>query len=255
MRTQEKEEERYLWQKRPKKEEGKLEEKPIEEMTVKELKEVAKGIPDITGISSMKKEQLLEAIRSSKEEEVKQEGTEAKKAEIEVEKVEKEELEQPVKVEVKEEGESEEPEKIEAKEEAEEVEKPEEIEAKEEAEEVEKPEEIEAEEKPLDKMTAKELREVAAQIPDVEGAHAMKKEQLLEVIKKARGIKEEAPAEKKEKRGAETEAIIRNLKQKIIFLKQEKEAARAAKDRKKLDVLRRRINRLKKRTRKVAQAA
>ena len=229
MRTQEKEQERYLWQKRPKKEEGKLEEKPIEEMTVKELKEVAKGIPDITGISSMKKEQLLEAIRSAKEEkeeEIKKEETEAKKAEKEGEKEEKAEEEQPEKVE-----------------------------AKEEEEEVKEPEKIEAKEKPLDKMTAKELREVAAQIPDVEGAHAMKKEQLLEVIKKARGIKEEAPAEKREKREVERDPRIKEWKQKIILLQQEKEAARAARDKKKLDVLRRRINRLKKRTRKVAQAA
>ena len=118
-----------------------------------------------------------------------------------------------------------------------------------------KKEEIKGEEKSIEEMTVKELREVAKGIPGVEGAHAMKKEQLLEVIKKARGIKEEAPAEKKEKKGAESEAIIRDLKQKIILLKQEKEAAREAKDRKKLDVLRRRINRLKKRTRKVAQAA
>lgn len=201
-------------------------EKSIEEMTVKELREVAKGIPHITGVSSMKKEQLLEAIKKAKEEEVKKEEAKAKKAEKEVPEEEK--------------AEEEEPEKIEAKEKEEEVKKPEEIEGK---------------EKPLDKMTAKELREVAAEIPGVEGVHAMKKEQLLEVIKKARGIKEEAPAEKREKKGAESEAIVRQLKQKIILLKQEKEAARAARDRKKLDVLRRRINRLKKRTRKVAQAA
>ena len=201
-------------------------EKPIEEMTVKELKKVAKGIPEITGVSSMKKEQLLEAIKNAKEEEVKKEEAKAKKAEEEV------------------------PEEKKAEEE-----EPERIEAKEKEEEVKKPEEIEAKEKPLDKMTAKELREVAAEIPGVEGVHAMKKEQLLEVIKKARGIKEEAPAEKREKKGAEREAIVGQLKQKIILLKQEKEAARAARDRKKLDVLRRRINRLKKRTRKVAQAA
>ncbi len=207
------------------KEEAKTkEEKPIEEMTVKELREVAKGIPDITGVSSMKKEQLLEAISNVKQEEVKRE--EAKAIEEKVPKEEK--------------AVEEEPEKIEAKDKAEEVEKPEEIEAK---------------EKPLDKMTAKELREVAAEIQGVEGVHAMKKEQLLEVIKKARGIKEEALAEKREKKGAESEAIIRDLKQKIILLKQEKGEARAARDRKKLDVLRRRINRLKKRTRKVAQAA
>jgi cell division protein FtsX len=201
-------------------------EKPIEEMTVKELREIAKGIPGITGVSSMKKEQLLEAIRNAKEEEVKKEEAKAKKAEREVPKEEK--------------AEEEEPEKIDAKEKEEEVKKPEEIEAK---------------EKPLDKMTAKELREVAGEIPGAEGVQAMKKEQLLEVIKKARGIKEEAPEEKREKRGVEKDPRIRELKQKIIVLQQEKEAARAARDRKKLDVLRRRINRLKKRTRKVAQAA
>jgi hypothetical protein len=212
------------------KEEEKAEkEKPVEEMTVKELREVAKGIPDITGVSSMKKEQLLEAIKKAKEEEGKKEEATAQEA-VAAEEVPKEEK-------------------------AEEVKEPEEIEAKETEEEVKKPEEIEAKEKPLDKMTAKELREVAAEIPGVEGAHAMKKEQLLEVIKKARGIKEEAPVEKREKKGAESEAIIRELKQKIILLKQEKEAARATSDRKKLDVLRRRINRLKKKTRKVAQAA
>jgi hypothetical protein len=245
-------------------------EKPIEEMTVKELREIAKGIPQITGVSSMKKEQLLEAIRNAKGEEVKKEEPEAKKAEKEVEKEEKAEEEpekieakekeaevkEPEKIEAKEkEAEVEEPEEIEAKEKEAEVEEPEEIEAKEKEEEAKKPAEIEAKEKPLDKMTAKELREIAAKIPGVEGVHAMKKEQLLEVIKKARGIKEEAPAEKREKRGVEKDPRIKELKQKIILLQQEKEAARAARDRKKLDVLRRRINRLKKRTRKVAQAA
>ena len=213
--------------KESKKKEVKGEEKPIEEMTVKELKEVAKGIPDITGVSSMKKEQLLEAIKKAKEEEGKKEEAPAPEEAV-----------------------AEVPEEEKAEQEA-----PEKIEAKEEEAEVKEPGEIGQEEKPLEKMTATELREVAKGIPDVEGAHAMKKEQLLEVIKKARGIEEETPGEKKEKKGAETEAIIRDLKQKIILLKQEKEAARATKDRKKLDVLRRRINRLKKRTRKVAQAA
>ena len=37
-------------------------------------------------------------------------------------------------------------------------------------------------EKPLEKMTAKELREVALEIPEIEGVHAMKKEELLEAI-------------------------------------------------------------------------
>jgi hypothetical protein len=213
--------------KESKKEKVKGEEKPIEEMTVKELREVAKGLPGITGVSSMKKEQLFEAIKKAKEEEGKKEEAPAQEAAAE---------EVPMEEKAKEEV-------------------PEEIEAKEEEPEVKEPEKVGEEEKPLDKMTAKELREIALEIPDIEGAHAMKKEQLLEAIKKARGIEEEAPGEKKEKKAAESETIIRDLKQKIILLKQEKEAARATKDKKKLDVLRRRINRLKKRTRKVAQAA
>ena len=77
---------------------------------------------------------------------------------------------------------------------------------KEEAEETEagaekSPEEEKAEatvdEKPLDKMTAPELREVAKQIPGVIGASAMKKAELLSIIKEFRGIKDEDSAKKK----------------------------------------------------------
>ena len=46
------------------------------------------------------------------------------------------------------------------------------------------------EEKPLDKMTAPELREIAREIPGVTGATAMKKAELLSIIKKHRGIEE-----------------------------------------------------------------
>jgi ABC-type uncharacterized transport system ATPase subunit len=45
-------------------------------------------------------------------------------------------------------------------------------------------------EKPLDKMTVVELREVAKEeIPGITGVTGMKKDQLLEAIKEARGIK------------------------------------------------------------------
>lgn len=107
-------------------------------------------------------------------------------------------------------------------------------------------------EKPLDKMTATELREIAVEIPGIEGAHAMKKEQLLMAIKEARGIKEEEPAKKKRTKGARKDVDLRELKKKIADLKMEKESVRTEKDRKKIAVLRRRINRLKKRTRKAA---
>ena len=106
--------------------------------------------------------------------------------------------------------------------------------------------------KPLDKMTAPELREIAKEIPGVEGVHAMKKEQLLEIIKKHRGIKDETPKRKKAKKIAGI--TTKQLKEKILQLKAEKEAARQARDKRKVDILRRRINRLKKQTRKVAEA-
>lgn len=102
-------------------------------------------------------------------------------------------------------------------------------------------------EKPLEKMTAPELREIAKQIPGVEGVHAMKKEQLLEVIKKHRGIDDKTP-KKVEK------ATVKELKKKIALFKAEKEEARRANDKRRIEILKRRINRLKKQTRKLARA-
>ena len=193
-------------------EEKEKEEKPIDKMTVKELREIAREIPGLTGISGMNKDELLEAVSKEKERQ-KEEGKEKEKAEKG--------------------GEAEE--------------------AKEEDLRGEK--EAAAEEKPLDRMTAKELREIAREIPGVTGVTAMKKEKLLEVIKKAKGIKEEAAVKTRAKKASADGVGIAELKQKIALLKQKKEEIRAARDRKKLDILRRRINRLKKRTRKAAQAA
>lgn len=105
-------------------------------------------------------------------------------------------------------------------------------------------------EKPLDKMTVKELREVALEIPGISGVHAMKKEELLAVIKEERGIVDEAP---KKKKAAPGKAVtVKDLKTKIAGLLEEKRSLPAEADRKKRTILRRRINRLKKQTRKVA---
>ncbi|MBW2318846.1 MAG: transcription termination factor Rho, partial [Deltaproteobacteria bacterium] len=49
----------------------------------------------------------------------------------------------------------------------------------------------EKKEKPLDRMTAKELREIALKVPDIVGAHGMNKVELLAVVKEARGIVDE----------------------------------------------------------------
>ncbi len=108
-----------------------------------------------------------------------------------------------------------------------------------------------AEEKPLDKMTVVELREIAKEIPGVTGVHAMKKEEVLATIKEYRGIVDEKPVRKKV---AKVGLSIKELKEKTAQLRQEKESARAAKDMKRVGMLRRRINRLKKKTRKAIQA-
>nr|HID59343.1 transcription termination factor Rho [Desulfobacterales bacterium] len=99
-------------------------------------------------------------------------------------------------------------------------------------------------ERPLDRMTAKELREIALKIPEIVGVHGMNKVELLAAIKKARGIVEE--------KGSKSDTGIREIKQKIKVLKLQKEEAIKNEDSKMARILRRRISRLKKKTRKVA---
>jgi ABC-type uncharacterized transport system ATPase subunit len=110
--------------------------------------------------------------------------------------------------------------------------------------------------KPLDKMTVVELREVAKEeIPGITGVTGMKKDQLLEAIKEARGIKEETPAKKKTKKktaGPRKKMTVKDMKQEIARLRADRDALRQEKDKKKLEIIRRRINKLKKMTRKVA---
>ena len=100
-------------------------------------------------------------------------------------------------------------------------------------------------EKPLDKMTAKELREVAAEIPEIVGVHGMNKEELLSSIKKARGIAVDKPGKKKS-------GELRELKKKIKALKVKRQAALDASDKKMATIYRRRISRLKKKTHRAA---
>jgi cell division protein FtsX len=107
--------------------------------------------------------------------------------------------------------------------------------------------------KPLDKMTAIELREVAMEIPGVAGVHAMKKADLLSIIKEYYGIEEETPLKVKKKKVQKQAASVRELKAKMVELREKRKSVRAARDRKQIDILRRRINRLKKQTRKAAQ--
>ena len=104
--------------------------------------------------------------------------------------------------------------------------------------------EKEKKEKPLDRMTAKELREIAMEIPQVTGVHEMNKAELLAAVKEARGIVEE--------KGKKSDVSVREIKKKIQELKALKVQAKEGKDKVKAAILRRRINRLKKKTRRAA---
>jgi hypothetical protein len=105
--------------------------------------------------------------------------------------------------------------------------------------------------KDLDRMTVKELRAIAAETTDLVGIHAMKKADLLDAIKEAQGIKEEKAPKEETVKGVLT---VRQLKTKIIELKTKREEARTAEDRRMVEIYRRKINRLKKGTRKISQA-
>jgi hypothetical protein len=105
-------------------------------------------------------------------------------------------------------------------------------------------EKIETKEKPLEKMTVTDLREMAKEIPDIVGVHGMKKEELIVAIKKAKGIVDE-PVKK-------TDATLGEIKKKIKAIKAQRQAAIEAKDRKMATIYKRRISRLKKKSRRAA---
>ena len=111
-------------------------------------------------------------------------------------------------------------------------------------------------EKPLDKMTVVELREaLKKEAPDITGVTGMKKDQLLEALKEVRGIKDKPAAKKKTKKktaGPKKEMTVSEMKQEIVRLRAERESIRQEGDKKKIEIIRRRINRLKKLTRKAA---
>ena len=116
-------------------------------------------------------------------------------------------------------------------------------------------------EKSLDKMTVKDLREVAKEISDITGVHGMKKDELLVAIKAAKGIEDQPAtkkpplkAKKKSGKGGKTLAdlSVKDLKALIKELKIKRQQALADKDQKMAHIFRRRISRIKKRTRQAA---
>jgi protein-arginine kinase activator protein McsA len=98
--------------------------------------------------------------------------------------------------------------------------------------------------RPLSKMTAPELKEIAKAIEGVSGVHGMKKEELIEVLRKSKGIADTG--------AKKADASLRKLKNKIRTLKAGRAAAIEAQDRKRALICRRQISRLKKKMRRTA---
>ena len=111
-------------------------------------------------------------------------------------------------------------------------------------------------EKPLEKLTVKALREMAKDIPEITGVHGMKKDELIVAINEVRGVKDEAvKADKSVKAApaAKKAAATRGaIKTQIKALKVQRQNALEARDRKMATVYKRRISRLKKKSRKAA---
>jgi hypothetical protein len=109
----------------------------------------------------------------------------------------------------------------------------------------------EHDEKHLEKLTIKELREIAAEIPHERALLEMKKEELVAFIREAKGIKVEAPAKKKKHIG-KIKMTKPEVKAKIRELKILRAEALESKETVKATILRHQINRLKKISRRVA---
>ena len=101
-----------------------------------------------------------------------------------------------------------------------------------------------AKEKPLGKMTAKELRELALTLEGIVGVHAMNKDELIAAVKQAKGITEE--------KTKKTAVDVRAVKARIKELREKKALAKAEGNSKRVDALRRKIGNLKKQTRRAA---
>ncbi len=100
--------------------------------------------------------------------------------------------------------------------------------------------------RPLEKMTVKELREIGLLVPSMVGVHSMKKAELVEQLTEVYGLE---TGTKKKIEG------IGDIKAKIRECKAKKAEAQEAGDKNKINVYRRKINRLKKQTRKMAKLA
>lgn len=99
-------------------------------------------------------------------------------------------------------------------------------------------------EKPLEKRTIKELRDEALKVDGVQDVHGMNKEELLSLLRKGKGI-----AEPERKKGEN----IRDVKFKLKELRAQRDQLRAdGASRQKLEILRKKISKIRKKTRRAA---
>jgi hypothetical protein len=105
--------------------------------------------------------------------------------------------------------------------------------------------------KPLDKMTVTELREIAKEIPEITGVHGMKKPELLAAVKQARGIADE-PRKKSGPPKVKVAVPKAAIKSMIRDLKTQRRRALEEKDKQMAERYRRKISRLKKKSRQAA---
>jgi hypothetical protein len=102
----------------------------------------------------------------------------------------------------------------------------------------------EVKEKPLEKMTATELRTLAMEVPGITGVHGMNKTELINAVKEARGIADES--------GKKSSGQVRELKKQIKSLKAKREKFLEDGEQQLADIYRKKIIRLKKKTRRAA---
>ena len=91
-------------------------------------------------------------------------------------------------------------------------------------------------------MTVTDLRGMAKDIPEIVGVHGMRKEELIAAIKKSKGIVDQ-PVKK-------ADASLGEIKKKIKAVKAQRQAAIEAKDKKMATIYKRRISKLKKKSRR-----
>ena len=106
----------------------------------------------------------------------------------------------------------------------------------------------------LEKLTVKDLREMAAEFPHEKAIHDMKKEELISFIRQAKGIKEEGHVHKHHKPKGKIKLTKPEVKAKIRELKLMHGQALEASDAKNAVMLRHKISKLKKMSRRIAEA-